>query len=398
MRLRIWLTLFIAIPLLGANGSDVQTSRGTYLKLMEVQELWESEEYARALSELREYTSRAADKPYDKAVVHRYIAHTSILAGDPAGARSALETALSIPDLPAPFVADLKLFYGQLVLADEEFELARRMLEDWYTTTEGDKKKQPEHLFSLAYANYMTKNLARSEPILVEALGRTRRPKDSWYRLYYQVLFEQRKYDDALIVLYGLLDREPGNEGYWQLLANHFVQLEDGKDALAAMAIAHQQGMVTEPDDLRRLVSLYGYIEIPDKAARLLQQYIADDTIPGSPETLRQLGDLWLLARERDRAKEYLHRAAAVAPNGRTYELLGSIYFEDENWQEAYAQYVQALDIGGIKDPERIYMLAGISAFRAGMKTEARAALREARKSDAMRRQADTLLRRLEDG
>ncbi len=395
MRWRIFWIVCMVMPLLVANANEAQTSRGTYLKLMDVQKLWETEDYAQALAELREYTSRTADKPYDNAVVHRYIAHTSILAGDPAGARNALESALSMPGLPIAFTADLKLFYGQLVLADEDFDLARRTLEDWYAVAEG--KKQPEHLFSLAYANYMTQHLARAEPILAEALGGTRRPKESWYRLYYQVLFERKKYRDALLVLYGMIERDLANAAYWRLLANHFVQLEDGKEALAAMAIAHQQGMMADPDDLRRMISMFGYIEIPDKAARLLQQFVADNTIPETSETLRQLGDLWLLARERSRAKEFLQRAAAVAPDGKTYELLGSIYFEDEAWRDAYDQYLRALDLGGIGDPGRVYMLAGISAYRAGMKAEARSALREARKSAAMRRQADSLLRRLEE-
>lgn len=393
MYLRIATVLVAALLITAANAQTA--SKSTYLKLMDVQKLWEEENYTQALAELRQHATKTGDDPYDHAVVHQYIAHTAILAGQTQTARGALEVALAMPGLPQKLLSELKLFYGQLVLGDEDYELARRMLEDWYQTAEG--KKQPAPIFSLAYANYQTGNLARAEPLLAEAIGSVPQAKDSWYRLYYQVLFERKKYRDAELVLYGLLNRDSDNESYWRLLANHYLQIEDSREALAAMAIAHQQDLLTDPDDLKRLVSLYSFVEIPEKAARLLEQYLADGTIPEKPETLKQLGDLWLVARERAEAKKYLQRAAAVAPDGRTYELLGSIYFEDENWREAHNNFLRALNLGGIEDAPRIYLLAGVSAFRAGMRDEARSALNEARKSNKLRPQADSVLKRLND-
>ena len=76
--------------------------------------------------------------------------------------------------------------------------------------------------------------------------------------------------------------------------------------------------------------------------------------------------------------------------------LLASIYFEDENWQQAHDAFNRAISRGAAEDNERIYLLAGISAFRAGMSEEARTALTEALKSDELRSQARSFLKKLD--
>ena len=291
----------LVLTMLAAGVADAQqtstlpsTARSTFLKLMKVQELWEESNYDEAIAELEVLAADVRDKPYDFALTHQYLAHTSILAGDTARARSALETALGVPELPEQMEADLNLFYGQILIGDEEYEKARGLLEDWLATT--TTPPQPGQIFYVAYANYMTENLPRAQPLIERAINESPTINDSWERLYYQILFEQRKYEDALIVIMAMLDRNPAEDGYWRLLVNHYMQLEESRKALAAMVIAHLQNPMDDSPDLKRLVSLYGYVEIPEKAARLLESYMESEVIETEPDTLRQLGDLWLPA------------------------------------------------------------------------------------------------------
>jgi hypothetical protein len=390
------LTALIASLFVAAGAQAQSTSRSTYAKLIDVQELWSKDKYNEAMAILEELASKTQDKePYDYAVAQQYIAHTAILSDHFELARPALEKALAQKDLPKEFVAGLKLDYGQIVLGDEEYELARNMLEDWYRDTDSDR--QPSQVFSLAYANYMTDHLPRAEELLEIALANSKTVNNTWYRVYYQVLFEQKKYDKAESVVYGLVTREPANETYWQLLVNHYLHVEDDRKALAAMAIARVQGLMGSTDDMKRIATLYSVVEIPEKAARLLQSWVADGTLKADPETLRRIGDLWLLARNREQAKVYLGKAAEVSPNGKTYELLASIDFEDEEWRSAYGNFMQALDAGGLDDNAYAYLLAGISAMRAGMESEARSALEKAKASDKYRSQALGILRKLNE-
>lgn len=386
--------LLLSIPAAAQQTSTLPSaSRSTFLKLTQVQELWEEDRFEEAIAELEELAADIRDKPYDYALTRQYLAHTSILSGDTPRAREAIEEALAVQGLPPQMEADLKLFYGQILVGDEEFEEALQMLEEWLSTTES--LVLPAQVFYVAYANYMTGNLKRAQPLIERAINEDTQRHDSWDRLYYQILFEQKFYDGALAVLMEMLDRKPAEDGYWRLLVNHYMQLEESRGALTALAIAHLQNPMTEQSDLSRMVSMYGYVEIPEKAARLLEGYLADESLPPDPEALRQLGDLWLMARDREKAKAALQRAASIAPDGRTYQLLGGIYFEDEEWGEAYTAFHEALKLGGLDEPPRVHLLAGISAYRADMKAEARDALEVAAKTEELRSQAESILARL---
>lgn len=385
--------LLLSLAVAADARAQESASKRTFVKLTEVQELWEEEKYVEARAELEELAAANRDSSYDFALTNQYLAQTAILMGDPPAARRALETALSVSGLPQQLEADLKLFYGQVVLGDEDYDIAATMLEDWLAATQA--RILPTQLFYVAYANYMTARLERAQALIERAIGESSARNESWERLYYQILFDQKKFDAAEAVLYELLTLNTTNKSYWRLLANHYLQVEDSRQALAALLLGRLQQAVTDPADLKHMISLFSYIDLPERAARMLEQTLADETLPADEQALRQLGDLWLLARERDKAKQALEKAAAVAPDGRTYQLLGGIFFEDENWKEAYEMFLQALDLGGLKEPDRVQMLAGISAFRAGMTREAERALREAAKSDEYRDQARSLLRKL---
>lgn len=389
-----------------AFAAEMTASRGTYLILMDVQEAWEDDDYNKAFAKLQEALNKAADKPFDIATIQQYVAHTAILSGQDHRARPALENALLQPGLPLNTQADIKLFLGQLVLGAEEYPEALELLEFWYANTES--KPQPSNFFSLSYANYQTGNLPRAEMFVEQAINSTNKPNDSWFQVYYQVLFEQKKFAKALRVLHGLIDRVPDEPRYWRMLANHHMQVEEAKQALSAMAIAYNAGMFEDIADKKRVASLYGYIEIPEKSARLTEQWVSEGLIEPDAETLRRLGDLWLLSRHREKAKGYLQRAANADKNPKTFELLASLHFEDEEWKLAYSTFLQALEYQGtrdkegdpiiIEDPLRIHMLAGISAFRAGgMKQQARTALTKALDDPGMRSQARSLLKKLNE-
>ncbi len=403
MRVAVFLIVALVFSSL-AVAQDAQPSRTTYLQLMDVQEAWEKEDYNKAFTELQTALNKAAGKPLDIAVIQQYVAHTAILSGQDHRARPALENAMQQPGLPLKLQTELSLFLGQIVLGDEDFEEAKRLLEFWIANTESDPPGA--NLFSLAYSNYMTGDLPRAEMFIERAIASGDKANNSWFQVYYQVLFEQKKFAKALVVLHGLVDSDPNEPRYWRMLSNHHMQVEEAKKALAAMSIAYQQGMFDQTADLKRVSSLYGYVEVPEKAARLTEQWVSEGLIEEDVATLRRLGDLWMLARHRGKAKGYLKRAADQGGDPKTIELLGSLYFEDEEWRLAHASFKRVLESEGRRDTDgdlivedalRIHMLAGICAMRAGMKSEARASLTRAMNDPGLRGQARALLKELNE-
>jgi len=356
--------------------------------------MMEEERYEEALTELEALSEKTAEIPYDFALTNQYLAHVSVILDNPARAQSALQAALANEGLPPEVRQNMNLFYGTVLLSNEEYELALEALEEWYALAELPLSSQ---IFSLAYANYQNGNLPRAEELVDQAIGVSDAPMVSWYQLLYRVLFDQKKYARAEVVLKILIDREPTNVAHWRTLASHYLQLEDSSDGLATMMIAHINEMVESETDFRQIVSLWGYIDAPEKGARLLSDFIDDGRIEPDPETLKQLGNLWLMARERDNAIDVLTEAAKVAPDGRTYELLGGIHFDNEDWDLAYAAYQDAIREGDLDEPLRVSLLAGICAYRADRFDDARQALEAAAESDdeELREQAEQFLREI---
>lgn len=396
MRLLLLLTSLLLLSVAGAQEGP-KASRSTFMKLMDVQELWEEDRYEDAISMLEALAEDTTDRPYDYALSKQYLAHTAVMMGESERARPALEDALAQPELPQDLLANLKLFYGQIVMADDEFELAKRMFDEWLAAT--TVEPTPGQLFSVSYANYMSGNLNEAVDFVTRAIEGRTNPPDNWVRLQYQILFDVGRYADALAVAVQLVDRDPTREDYWRLLASHHMRREDYTQALSAFAIAYQTGVLSKEDDLRRIASLYGHVAVPEKAARLLEQWIEEESIEKNAATWRTLGDMWMLARERDNAKAALWNSVEAEPDADTFEFLAGIHFEDAEWEQAYEGFEGALGTGEVEEDDvaRLQLLAGLTAMRSGDKATAREYLLLAEGDEELRGQVRGLLRELDE-
>lgn len=381
--------IILCLASIAAYGQSV--TRTTFRSLEEVQVMMEENRYEEALVVLEALSVETVDNPYDFALTSQYLAHVSVLLDDSVRAQTALQAALANDGIPPDIRSSMNLFYGTVLLSNEEYELALDALEEWYSLAELPLSSQ---VFSLAYANYQNGNLERAAELIDEAIGNSKAPQVSWYQLQYRILFDQKEYQRAETVLKILIDREPANVSHWRMLASHYLQLEESNDGLAALMVANANELIESESDLRQIVSLWGYIDAPEKGARILTNWIDEGLLEAEPDTLKQLGNLWMMARERENALSVLTEAAKSAPDGKTYELLGGIYFEGENWDLAYAAYQEAIRLGDLEEPLRISLLAGICAFRAGNYDEARPALEAAAVADdeELRQQAEQIL------
>jgi tetratricopeptide (TPR) repeat protein len=297
-------------------------TRGTFVVIQKVQELMSEERYEEAIVELEALVIKVADNPYDFALANQYLAHTSVLMDNSARARSALEAALGNPDIPQEIRTSMNLFYGTIMLGQEEFELALNALEEWFSLA---TVPQPGQIFSLAYANYRNDNVPRAEELVARAIDDSPDPQNTWYQLYYRVLFEQKKYEQAEVVLKGIITREPKEESNWRLLASHYLQIEDSREGLAAMMIAYINEFLETNSDLKQIVSLWGYIDAPEKGARLLEEWLDSGKLETDAESLKQLGNLLVSRRSLRRTArptscwaEYISKTSSGLPPTRT--------------------------------------------------------------------------------
>jgi tetratricopeptide (TPR) repeat protein len=396
--MRTLTTIIVLVGLLAgpAFAADPQASRSTFVKLMDVQELWEEDRYPEAIEVLEDLVASTRDKPYDFAIANQYLAHTAVMMGEQERARPALEAALATSGLPEQLVGELKMFYAQIVIGDEEFGLAKQLFDDWLAITE--EPPTPAQLFSIGYANYMSGHLPEARDFVSRAIDESPKPPDNWLRLYYQVLFESEDYTAAERIAVDLVNREPANEQFWRLLASHYMRLENYRQALATAEVASMTGAMQTESDLRRIASLYSQVYVPERAARRLARWIDEGKVEADAETWRQLGDLWMLARERENAKAALWKSTEIEPEAKTLEFLASIHFEDAEWERSYTAFERALDMTDPEDEDlhRLEMLTGLTAMRAGNESAARRFLARAERSEDLRGQVRSILRELD--
>jgi Tfp pilus assembly protein PilF len=385
-----WILIFSLF--VAATASAQSVTRPTFRALEKVQLLMEAEQFSEALVELEALAIKTVKNPYDFALTSQYLAHASVMIGEQSRARSALEAALATESIPDDLRANMNLFYGTILVGDEDYELARDVLAQWFAQAE---LPTPPQIFSYGYAVYMAGDVEESQSLIARSISESLNAPESWYQLFYRILFDQKKYEAGEEVLKMMLTRAPTNERTWRMLASHYLQLEESRDGLAALMVAYSNELLETDSDLKQIVALWGYIDAPDKGARLLEEWLSAEKLERDAVTLKQLGNLWLMARERKNAMSVLQQAAEMSPDGRTYELLGGIHFEEEEWGEAYTAYSSALRSGDLEEPSRTSLLAGISAYRAGNLDDAKEALEVAAESEEFRPQAESILRGL---
>ncbi len=90
------LLVAIAVCLFSTEVSaEAKASRSTFMKLMDIQELWEEDKFPEAIAGLNALIESVADKPYDFALANQYLAHTVVMMGENERARAPLEAALA---------------------------------------------------------------------------------------------------------------------------------------------------------------------------------------------------------------------------------------------------------------------------------------------------------------
>jgi len=160
--------------------------------------------------------------------------------------------------------------------------------------------------------------------------------------------------------------------------------------------LAHRRGLLSEPEALERLVRMHQYLGAPERAGRLLEGWMKEGRLGRDSHRNEWLGQLWLQARERGRAKAALAQAMKQSDSGRAAGLLGRLEFEDENWDAAMAALAQARHQGSLESPQQTALLLGIAALREQSFPTARASLEAAAAHADTANQARYWLSRLE--
>ena len=219
--------------------------------------------------------------------------------------------------------------------------------------------------------------------------------QENWYALQRSIYYARGDYPTVIEILEKLIAYYP-NVRYWRELGSMYAELEQERNQMIAYDLAWLQDGLTSESQALGLAYMYVAAGAPLQAAEILIKGIEDGLVEETEKNLLSVGQFYYNAREIEEAATWTERAAAVAETGDTYGWLTNIYIEAARYEDAYEAATDALELGGLDEPDQIRLQAGNALFSMYRYDEALAQFRAVR-SERYRENAQTWIRFVEN-
>jgi len=338
----------------------------TYKQLNRAYEEVGAENYDGAYDFLIKIRARARDD-YLKAVVAQGLAQVEWARGNYDPALQYFEEAVALDALPDQPHFALMYQIAQLYYMKERYDESLERLDLWFCTV------PPEKVTPAAYVLKASINAQKEDwPEVVKAISQAidmePDPKESWYQLKLAAHFELEQFPEAADTLEVMITKWPNKKDYWTQLSNVRLRLKQDDRALSVMALAYRNGLLDKQADIIYLSNLYSFLDVPYKAAKVLQKGIEDGMVEANEKHWTVVADMWYAAEEMDRALQGYEQAGKVAEDGKIDLRRAYILIDQENWPEAIGALSDALKKGGITERQtgEAYLMRGMAEFNLG--------------------------------
>ena len=332
---------------------------GTHSRLLEIHKDMENGKNTEALEKLNKLVSTHKLKDYDAAVVYQTLGFAENGLGNFTAAARYFIKALSYGALPKEVSHELYFSTSQLLIHIDKPKEGLKYLSKWFAN-EPHPKAEAHILAATAY--YYLENYKQLIVQVKKALPLSKNPPLNWYELLLAAYYETKDYKNAAIVLEQIINRHPDKTDYWLQLAGIYQQLKQDKKALAIYELAYAKGLLNKKNIIQ-LVKNYLYLEMPYKAAIILEKEMAIGGIEANKEMLHMLVDSWILAQEKEKAKSVFREIIKKFNDEKARLRLGQLYIESEEWKKA----IEILDVKLQSDDKalisKVNLLLGIAEY-----------------------------------
>jgi tetratricopeptide (TPR) repeat protein len=326
---------------------------------------------------------------HERAMAHRLLGYVFYGEQENATAISHLELALAEDGLSLADQSDVLFQIAQIQAVEGRWQDVIATLTRWFAKVE---RPNSVGYYMLAVAHYQLGDVDAALLPAKKAVQIAKKPQQAWLQLLLALHLTKKDYAAATPVLVELISLYPNvDKGYWLQLYALYGALDQHARALGVLELAHRRGLLTGDSDLQRLVELTLFMEIPHRAAKILETELAAERIDEDAEALELLSTSWIMAREAPKAEQALARAAELSPHGNLYVRLAQVHLVQEEWELAASALRKALDKGGVA-PGSAELLLGITYYSGHKLEEARSWFARAQQSGETREQARSWL------
>lgn len=367
-------------------------SRWAFERLHAAHFALEQEKFDEAEQALQPMLSRNNLSDQEKALMWQALAYVHSAREDHEKAVDAFENSLASGGLPNEAALVITYNLAQLCVILERYERAVELFDLWFA--EAARPNAGAH-YMYAIAAMQIEQFPKAIAHAEQAVEKSKAPRESYLQLLLALYFEVKDYTKAAGVLSQLAANFP-KKIYWKQLSAVHAELGDNAKALATLEIAYLQGLLDEEGELLNLAQLYLYNDLPAQAATVMDEALAAGTVDGDAVAWQILADSWLQARERDKARAPLERAAELSTDGQLYVRLAQIHLGDEEWAAARRALARAMEKGGLRNSGQIQLLLGIAHTGEQHWSEAECAFQAAMRHPDAERMATAWLANLE--
>jgi tetratricopeptide (TPR) repeat protein len=367
----------------------VAMSQAVYERLTEIQELVEAKDYASAQVAIDDVKGKKGLSDYERAQIWNISAYSYYLQERYADAIYAYDQVLAQPGLPEALLLSTLKTKAQLHFTQEDYESALTVIRQLMAAI---PEPSADVLMIEGQALFQ---LARYEEALVPiktAIEMYRQqgqvPKENWLLLLRVIYFEQKDYENMILVVKELVAYYP-KDTYVLTLAGIYSELGDTKKQLTLTEVLYEKGYLNTASHVTNLANLYLLHGLPYKAAVVLEKEMGERIVESNERNLRLLSQAWYQAREDQKAIPPLERAAKMSKDGELYVRLAQAHINLENWTDAAAAVRQAIKLGGLKRSDTANIMLGMALFNQKRLEQARRAFEAASRDNRSRRAAN---------
>ncbi|MEP4148818.1 MAG: tetratricopeptide repeat protein [Halioglobus sp.] len=325
-----------------------------------------------SVAELEKQINSIED-PYAKSSAGRFLARHYVQQKDYAIAIAYYQEALNLGGLADVANREMLRELAQVYLLAENYSQAAATLQ---RALDIDLVPDPRDFLLLAQAHYRLGDYVAVVVALDGIQDNGLKLELEQMRQALALYYRAGAFEQCEDILTQLLKIDPGNPEVWHQLASVYLQQNKQKQALDHLILALEKKVPFTDAELLLLIDLQAINGNPFGAATTLENAITQGVVSPNAANQRKLFELWLQAREREKAKTALTRAAQVGGDTELYLYLAQLQLEAEEWVAVQATLLEACE-----DPledrfvSRANLLLGISLLKQGREAEARRAL-----------------------
>ncbi|WP_068717400.1 tetratricopeptide repeat protein [Vibrio tritonius] len=365
-----------------------QLSDHTYKVVNSVQRLVALKNYDDALEKLgdaRESTSRK----YDQAVLLQQTGYIYSMLSNYKQAIHYFDLSLKTDGLPVSVAQQVRYGLGQLYLAEEQYRQSIKTLEQWFKVNQStDEPPQATVYVTLASAYAQIEDYKHVIKPMKTAISMTKEPNENWYLLLMASYHELKQYRNMIGVLETLTQKYPNKKQYWMQLSGAYMEIGKEKDALSALEMPYQLGMLTKAPEIMRLVNFEAYMGIPYRAASILDKALQENNVERSVETLDTLANFYHQAKDLHKAIQVYEASYRLKPSVDKQSKISKLMLQDKDYVELIKFTSQPAKDADFNDKAELSYLRGMAYFELKQHKQALQAMQSAAKSNEVKSMA----------